>query len=175
MTSCRGIFGGINAPDLDLNLLRANSLYGDVDQLTHVEKLISENKAKRGWLIFYTHDVRDNPSRYGCTPALLVSALSAAMRSGSEISTVAGLVGELQAAAPPREITEAQQFSGFFYRKIANRRATRVASEAAPSHRSEDDSRGVAIDSLGLGHRGYSGGQEHRDLPCSPGTLGATD
>jgi peptidoglycan/xylan/chitin deacetylase (PgdA/CDA1 family) len=175
MTSCRGIFGGINAPDLDLNLLRANSLYGDVDQLTHVEKLISENKAKRGWLIFYTHDVRDNPSRYGCTPALLVSALSAAMRSGSEISTVARLVGELQAAAPPREITEAQQFSGFFYRKIANRRATRVASEAAPSHRSEDDSRGVAIDSLGLGHRGYSGGQEHRDLPCSPGTLGATD
>lgn len=108
--SCRGIFGGINAPDVDLNLLRANSLYGDVDQLTHVEKLISENKTKKGWLIFYTHDVRDNPSRYGCTPALLVSAVSAAIRSGSEISTVAELVGELQPQPPPHEISEAQQF-----------------------------------------------------------------
>jgi peptidoglycan/xylan/chitin deacetylase (PgdA/CDA1 family) len=99
MMSCRGIYRGINGPDLDLNLLRANSLYGDVDQLTHAEKLISENEKQRGWLIFYTHDVRDNPSRYGCTPGLLESALSAAMRGGSKISTVADLVGELRPQA----------------------------------------------------------------------------
>jgi peptidoglycan/xylan/chitin deacetylase (PgdA/CDA1 family) len=96
MTSCRGIYGGVNGPDLDLNLLRANSLYGDVDRLTRVQELISENEKQKGWLIFYTHDVRDNPSRYGCTPALLESALSAAICGGSTISTVAELVSEMQ-------------------------------------------------------------------------------
>ena len=104
--SCRGIYGGVNGPDLDLNLLRANSLYGDVDRLAHVEELISENERKKGWLIFYTHDVRDNPSRYGCTPALLESALSAAIRSGSKISTVAHLVSELRPHSPVSEICE---------------------------------------------------------------------
>jgi peptidoglycan/xylan/chitin deacetylase (PgdA/CDA1 family) len=106
MMSCRGIYGGVNGPDLDLNLLRANSLYGDVDRLAHVEELISENERKKGWLIFYTHDVRDNPSRYGCTPALLESALSAAIRSGSKISTVAHLVSELRPHSPVSEICE---------------------------------------------------------------------
>lgn len=96
MMSCRGIYVGLNGPDVDLNLLRANSLYGDIDRLNRVQELISENEKQKGWLIFYTHDVRDNPSRYGCTPALLESALSAAIRGGSKISTVAELVGEMR-------------------------------------------------------------------------------
>ena len=36
MDSARGIYGGINAPSADLNLLRANSLYGDIDQSPQV-------------------------------------------------------------------------------------------------------------------------------------------
>src|ERR1700760_4531675 len=71
MNSCRSIYGGINGPMADLNLLRANSLYGDVDQFDQVECLLSGTVKMRGWLIFYTHDVRRNPSPFGCTPALL--------------------------------------------------------------------------------------------------------
>jgi peptidoglycan/xylan/chitin deacetylase (PgdA/CDA1 family) len=95
MTSCRGIYGGINGPNLDVSLLRANSLYGDVDGLAFVERLIAENQKQKGWLIFYTHDVRETPSRYGCTPALLELTLSAAIRAGSTISTVAQVVTNL--------------------------------------------------------------------------------
>jgi peptidoglycan/xylan/chitin deacetylase (PgdA/CDA1 family) len=97
MMSSRGIYGGINGPDqVDLNLLRANSLYGDMARAAYVEKLISENVARKGWLIFYTHDVSETPSRYGCTPALFEAALSSTLRSGCKIATVAQLIGELE-------------------------------------------------------------------------------
>ena len=37
MQSCRGIFPGLNGPQVDLNLLRANHLYGDTDQFASSE------------------------------------------------------------------------------------------------------------------------------------------
>ena len=70
MASCRGIYTGLNGPDVDLNLLNANLVYGDVDTLKEIEPLIRENAKQKGWLIFYTHDVCRNPSEYGCTPEL---------------------------------------------------------------------------------------------------------
>jgi peptidoglycan/xylan/chitin deacetylase (PgdA/CDA1 family) len=88
MRSCRGIYSGANGPTADLNLLRANSLYGDVDQLPRVESLLNKNANTQNWVIFYTHDVRSNPSPFGCTPQLLERAISAALAFGFRISTV---------------------------------------------------------------------------------------
>jgi peptidoglycan/xylan/chitin deacetylase (PgdA/CDA1 family) len=88
MSSCRGIYGGINDIDADLNLLRANSLYGDVDQYSRFESLLTANVARRGWLIFYTHDVRRNPSAFGCTPALLDQTVALASESGCRIASI---------------------------------------------------------------------------------------
>jgi peptidoglycan/xylan/chitin deacetylase (PgdA/CDA1 family) len=88
MSSCRGIYGGINDLVADLNLLRANSLYGDVDQRARFESLVSANVASRGWLIFYTHDVRRNPSAFGCTPALFDQTVALAAESGCRIASI---------------------------------------------------------------------------------------
>jgi peptidoglycan/xylan/chitin deacetylase (PgdA/CDA1 family) len=88
LSSARGIVPGFNGPEIDLNLLRANGLYGDVDGARLAEDLIAENAKRRTWLIFYTHDVRPNPSAFGCTPALLEAAVSCAARSGCRILTV---------------------------------------------------------------------------------------
>lgn len=88
MSSCRGIYGGINDLVADLNLLRANSLYGDVDQRSRFESLISANVARRGWLIFYTHDVRRNPSAFGCTPELFDQTVALAAESGCRITSI---------------------------------------------------------------------------------------
>jgi peptidoglycan/xylan/chitin deacetylase (PgdA/CDA1 family) len=96
LNSCRSIIPGFNGAEIDLNLLRANRLYGDIDQLAFVEKLIQENARRRSWLIFYTHDVRLNPSPYGCTPALLDSAVSLAALSGARILTVTETLAELR-------------------------------------------------------------------------------
>ena len=102
MTSCRSIYGGVNGPFADLNLLSANSLYGGVDRLPAVRELVLENERRKGWLIFYTHDVRFNPSRYGCTPELLQAAALVAGERGARVLPVAGVLGSLPGAPERR-------------------------------------------------------------------------
>lgn len=95
VVSSRGIWAGLNGPAIDLNLLRANSLYGDHTKRSRIQELILENERQRGWLIFYSHDVRSSPSRFGCTPELLEFAVSFASQRRSRIATVAEVVAEL--------------------------------------------------------------------------------
>jgi peptidoglycan/xylan/chitin deacetylase (PgdA/CDA1 family) len=95
VASARSIFPGLNGPELDLNLLRANSLYGDLKGRTRVEELIRENVQRKSWLIFYTHDVRETPSAFGCTPALFEAAVACAVWSGCRILTVQAALGEV--------------------------------------------------------------------------------
>jgi peptidoglycan/xylan/chitin deacetylase (PgdA/CDA1 family) len=92
MNSCRSIIGGINGSVIDLNLLRANSLYGDVDQFEKIESLLLKNERECGWLIFYTHDVRTNPSAFGCTPALLERVVEGTQEMGFSVAPVADVV-----------------------------------------------------------------------------------
>ncbi len=94
-TSCRGTSPGLNGPYVDLNLLRANSLYGDVDRAQAAKKLILENEAQRLWLIFYSHDVSPTPSPFGCTPELLESVCSFAVARNARFMTVAQAMQEL--------------------------------------------------------------------------------
>jgi peptidoglycan/xylan/chitin deacetylase (PgdA/CDA1 family) len=94
VTSARGTYTGFNGPDVDLNLLRANRLYGDMNQAPRLHALILENVQRKTWLIFYTHDVRPQPSPYGCTPALFESVVSCAARSGSRLLTIQQALGQ---------------------------------------------------------------------------------
>lgn len=93
MLSCRGIYRGVNGPIVDLNLLRANPLYGGTEQLDFVRRLLRNNEERSGWLIFYTHDVQNTHSPYGCTPALLESAVKLALDNSMEILTVNDVLG----------------------------------------------------------------------------------
>jgi peptidoglycan/xylan/chitin deacetylase (PgdA/CDA1 family) len=95
MGSCRGTIGGLNGPDVDLNLLRANRLYGGIEQFDDAKRLILENEMQRSWLIFYSHDIDRNPSRFGCTPALLEEVVSFAANRGARIMTVSDVLTEL--------------------------------------------------------------------------------
>jgi peptidoglycan/xylan/chitin deacetylase (PgdA/CDA1 family) len=88
VASARSNVPGLNGPEIDLNMLLANRLYGGIDQAKHVEELIAENAKRKTWLIFYTHDVQPNPSPYGCTPALFQTAVACAVRHGCRILTV---------------------------------------------------------------------------------------
>ena len=95
-TSCRSTFPGLNGPQVDLNLLRGNALYGDVDRLGQAKQLILKTEEHRGWLIFYTHDVRPNPSPFGCTPGLFESVVKFALQRGCRILTVREALLECQ-------------------------------------------------------------------------------
>jgi peptidoglycan/xylan/chitin deacetylase (PgdA/CDA1 family) len=92
MKSARTIFPGVNGPTADLNLLRANSLYGGIDQLSKAESLLATNAKENGWLIFYTHDVRRDPSEWGCTPALLEETVELTLKMGFPVMPVGEVV-----------------------------------------------------------------------------------
>ena len=96
--SARGIMPGLNGPEVDLNLLRANRLYGDMECVEATKKLILENERRHSWLIFYTHDVRTRPSQYGCTPQLFESVLSFVLKRGALVLPVSKVLQEVDAA-----------------------------------------------------------------------------
>jgi peptidoglycan/xylan/chitin deacetylase (PgdA/CDA1 family) len=95
MTSCRVNFRGLNAPNVDLNLLKANSMVGS-DEASCV-RLIKENLQRKGWLIFYTHDVRQRPSAYGCTPTMFTAVVQAAISSGSNVAPIQSVLSQMGA------------------------------------------------------------------------------
>ena len=94
--ACRTIKSGINAGMVDFNLLRSTSLYTGGRDLDEVSALIRRNHEIGGWLIFYTHDVAEQPSRYGCTPDYFETVVRAAAGSGSQVLTVGAALDELR-------------------------------------------------------------------------------
>jgi peptidoglycan/xylan/chitin deacetylase (PgdA/CDA1 family) len=103
ITSSRSIIPGFNGPEIDLSLLRANRLYGDVDQSQPIEDLIRQNVKQKTWLIFYTHDVCPSPSEYGCTPELFEFAVSHAVKD-SRVLTVEQVLAEIGIETAERHI-----------------------------------------------------------------------
>jgi peptidoglycan/xylan/chitin deacetylase (PgdA/CDA1 family) len=78
--SCRSIVPGVNSGTVDLQFLRAMPLIDRRIDRDGIGRALDEARTRNGWLIFYTHDVAEEPSSYGCSPALLNEALEAASR-----------------------------------------------------------------------------------------------
>jgi peptidoglycan/xylan/chitin deacetylase (PgdA/CDA1 family) len=87
--SCRSIVPGVNSGSVDLQFLRAMPLIDRRIDRGGIESAFDEAQTANGWLIFYTHDVADEPSLYGCSPALLNAALEAASRRKIPVLNVA--------------------------------------------------------------------------------------
>jgi peptidoglycan/xylan/chitin deacetylase (PgdA/CDA1 family) len=98
---CRGIEPGINSGWMDLAQLRAVCLEPHILERFPISLLVDEVCAKKGWLIFVTHDVSGTPTPYGCTPAVLREALEAVRRAGVEFRTFRDMQGVLEPAAAP--------------------------------------------------------------------------
>jgi peptidoglycan/xylan/chitin deacetylase (PgdA/CDA1 family) len=87
--SARGILPGVNSGTIDLQFLRSSPLIDkDIDR-AGIDRVFDEAVATNGWLIFYTHDVADTPSAWGCTPGLLRYALEAARRRNMPMVSIA--------------------------------------------------------------------------------------
>lgn len=87
--SSRGILPGINRNVVDLHFLKAMPLIDGEITPSQIDRAFDEAVGSNGWLIFYTHDVSDRPSSYGCSPALLDHALNAAKRRNVAIHSIA--------------------------------------------------------------------------------------
>jgi peptidoglycan/xylan/chitin deacetylase (PgdA/CDA1 family) len=81
-----------NAGVTDLNYLQAffiEQTRGDFDP---IKQIIDDNTHATGWLIFATHDVSHNPTRFGCTPALFERIVDYAKKSGAHVLPVRDVV-----------------------------------------------------------------------------------
>jgi peptidoglycan/xylan/chitin deacetylase (PgdA/CDA1 family) len=101
MSSCRGGIPGINQSKVDLNLLRANSLYSRSLDLDSIERLLKSNEKCGGWLIFYTHDVSDTPSLFGCRPRELDRVVKLATTTRNRILQVGRYLPGIEVGLQP--------------------------------------------------------------------------
>ena len=101
--SCRSVDRGINVGMADLGSLKAWPLESASVDRAKVAELIARTIECRGWLIFYSHDVAERPSKYGVSPDLLQWAVGAAKMNGCVLATVAGALKLIAAAAVPND------------------------------------------------------------------------
>jgi peptidoglycan/xylan/chitin deacetylase (PgdA/CDA1 family) len=87
--SCRSIVPGVNSDLVDLQFLRAMPLIDHRIGRDEIERAFDQAQTCNGWLIFYTHDVADRPSVYGCSPELMNHALEAARSRKIPVLTMA--------------------------------------------------------------------------------------
>jgi hypothetical protein len=87
--TCRSILPGVNSGEADLQFLRAMPLIDRQMTRERIDLAFDEARDTNGWLIFYSHDVADRPSLYGCSPDLMTYTLEAAARRGIPALTMA--------------------------------------------------------------------------------------
>ena len=86
--SSRSVRPQLNHGRTDAQYLNALPLTGRQMDEGSIDRAYEEAARKKAWLIFYSHDVTERPSDYGCTPGLLRHALRAAERFGLRVETV---------------------------------------------------------------------------------------
>jgi peptidoglycan/xylan/chitin deacetylase (PgdA/CDA1 family) len=98
-TCCRCGGQTFNVGVADLNLLAAYFLEKSIDNPDAIKSLIDENRRRRGWLVFATHDVCDAPTKWGCTPDFFEDVVRYAAYSGARILPVAQALEALRGSA----------------------------------------------------------------------------
>lgn len=95
--SCRGGGQTFNSGIADLALLKSYFIEKSVHRPEAIKAVIDANAEARGWLIFSTHDVRPDPTQYGCTPELFRRVLDWSLESGATVLPVAEVLDALGA------------------------------------------------------------------------------
>lgn len=84
-SNIRGVNAGINTGRVDLSQLKAVSLSPSGISKENLDRIIADARADKGWICFYSHDVAENPTRYGTTPAILEEVLRRLMEANIEV------------------------------------------------------------------------------------------
>jgi peptidoglycan/xylan/chitin deacetylase (PgdA/CDA1 family) len=93
----RGVQAGVNRGVGDLNLLKAVGLDGGEAGRNRAVEAAESLVEAPGWLIFYGHDIQDDPGRWGCTEEHYEAVLQAAERSGAKVLTMRDALAAIRA------------------------------------------------------------------------------
>ncbi len=91
----RGIGAGVHVGKVDLNGLKSTPIFSG-PQFTNTLHTISTLKNRAGWLTLFTHDIRDNPSEWGCTPEDFKTVIQAVKNSGALVLPIGAAVKYLE-------------------------------------------------------------------------------
>jgi peptidoglycan/xylan/chitin deacetylase (PgdA/CDA1 family) len=97
-TTARGVAKGLNAGTVDLAQLKAYGYERYRLSTFPLAEMMRTCAERRGWLIFYTHEISDDANAYGCTPRDMAALIEAAAKAGLEVAPVSAVVSRL---APP--------------------------------------------------------------------------
>lgn len=92
---CRGGGQSFNVGEIDLNYLQAFFLEQSRETPSTIWELMERNCEKKGWLILATHDISEQPTRFGCTPGLFEAVVKRATESGAKIVPVAAALRDV--------------------------------------------------------------------------------
>lgn len=90
-SSMRALHPGLVTAGSDRSQLPAVGIEG-TDGFDRARHWIDRAVTSRAWLILYTHDVRDSPSNFGCTPGTLEMLVGHAKASGAKIARVGDVI-----------------------------------------------------------------------------------
>jgi peptidoglycan/xylan/chitin deacetylase (PgdA/CDA1 family) len=79
---------GLITTGADLNQAPAVGIEGENGEAV-ANAWLDKAKARKAWLILYTHDVADEPSQWGCTTSALERLIDRAVAEGFDVVTVA--------------------------------------------------------------------------------------
>ena len=96
--SLRGIMPGIHYDKVDLNQVKSVPIYTG-PSLTNTFNYIKSLEKKPGWLTLFTHDIRENPSEWGCTPDDFERVLHAIHQSGAIVLPIQRAIDSLEASS----------------------------------------------------------------------------
>jgi len=94
-----------NVGKADANQLAAYFLEKSRNNIQAIKDLIDHNREVRGWLIFATHDICDNPTAFGCTPQFFEQVVQYAVGSGARVLPVIQALEVLKVPGRRREST----------------------------------------------------------------------
>ena len=97
--SCRSLRPGVNAGVIDLAALKSCELQNSSIGRQGIQDIIAATVRQHGWLIFVSHDVDDQPSRFGTSPDLLEFTLHTAAAARCHIVSVGSALQILKGAA----------------------------------------------------------------------------
>lgn len=92
----RGVLPGAHTNRVDLNQVRSMPLFSG-PKLSAALDEIKALKTRPAWLTLFAHDIRDNPSPWGCTPAEFERVIKAIKESGADVLTMDGALNRIGA------------------------------------------------------------------------------
>lgn len=94
-SSARSIKPGINRGQCDLYNLKSVQLYESKNSIESIESKLKDLNENGGWLVFYTHDIEQDYSKFGCSAEYFEKVVRLCLEYDVEILSVRDVVNKL--------------------------------------------------------------------------------